>query len=99
MTASQREEKTYNAFVIEWNDGDEEYEYLDVLIYNGEPLEFDTYAEFLDFMNFLSREEKEYLGLWRLCHTFTGDYITIVDGLFDGVNFISMNAAKFEVKK
>lgn len=96
MTTSQPEEKRYSTFRIEWNDNDEEYEYLDEVIWNGESLEFDTYKEFLEFMKSLSREEKEFLGLWRLAHSFTGDYITINDGLFDDVSFISLNAKKFE---
>jgi hypothetical protein len=96
MTTSQTEDKRYSSYSIEWNANDEEYEYLDEIVWNGESLEFDTYKEFLEFMESLSQEEKEYLGLWRLAHNFTGDYITINDGVFDDVNFISMHAKRFE---
>jgi hypothetical protein len=96
MTTSQNQERRYSSFIIEWNPNDEEYEYVDEVTWNGEPLEFDSYNEFLEFMESLTREEKEYLGLWRLAHNFTGDYITINDGVFDEVSFISLEAARSE---
>jgi len=96
MTISLGEDKQYSAFYIEWNDNDEEYEYLDCVTWNGENLQFATYVEFLEFMDSLSHEDEEYLGVWRLEHDFTGDYLTIVDGQFDQVNFLSLNAEKLE---
>jgi hypothetical protein len=90
MTANH-EEKRYSAFHIEWNEYTEEYEYLDEVTWNGKTLEFDTYDEFLEFMNSLTQEEKEYLGLWRLEDDFIGDYISINDGVFAEVNFLSLN--------
>ena len=99
MTTSQNEEKPYDCYHISWNSDCEEYEYENPVTWDGKPLKFDTYKEFLDFMASLTDDEKLGLGLWRLEDDRNGDILTINDGEFDDVSFLSLNAAKLETAK
>lgn len=99
MTTSQNEEKPYDAYHISWNNDYEDYEYEHPVIWDGEPLKFNTYSEFLEFMAGLTTDEKIGLGLWRLEDDRTGEILTINDGEFDEVSFLSLNAAKNEPPK
>lgn len=96
MTTSTGETKCYDTYHIAWNNDYEEYEYENPVTRDGKPLQFDTYKEFLAFMASLSEDEKLGLGLWRLENEDTGEYITINDGEFDDVSFLSLHADKFE---
>jgi hypothetical protein len=99
MTNSETHEKRYSASYIEWNSDTEEYEYAEDVTVDGELLQFDTYAEFLEFVGGLNPDEKIMLGLWRLDDNESGDFITINDGEFDEVNFLSLRAARTEPQK
>lgn len=94
MTTSEDQEKRYTASYIDWNSDEEEYEYAEEVTLDGKPLQFDTYEEFLDFVAGLNPDEKISLGLWRLDDNRLGDFLTINDGEFDEVNFLSLNADK-----
>lgn len=90
------DEKQYSAEIIEWDDEMEEYVFDDYVKVDGKDLGFDTYAEFLDFMGNLTPKEKQTLGTWRLTNNVTDEHILIVDGEFDTVNFLSLDAARTE---
>lgn len=94
MNTSEAKEKRYSASYIDWNSETEEYEYAEEVTVDGKPLEFDTYDEFLDFVAGLNPDEKISLGLWRLDDNQLGEYLTINDGEFDEVSFLSLNADK-----
>lgn len=94
MTTSEAQEKRYSANYIEWNSDYEEYEYAETVTIDGEPLQFDTYGEFLEFMATLNPDEKISMGLWRLDDDLLGESLTINDGEFDEVSFLSLNADK-----
>lgn len=92
------DEKLYVAYGIAWNSEEEEYEFTDFLTWNGEPLEFETYAQFLEFMASLSEEQKNALGEWRIEHRITEEYISIAYGLFNDVSILSLQAARNEAE-
>lgn len=92
MTAEHKEEKRYSAYYLEWNPDEEKYEWTDTVNWEGEDVNFDTYSEFLDFMDSLTEEDKCSLGLWQLTDDRTGEVVTVNDGQFDTVNMLSLDA-------
>lgn len=95
-TEEENPSPLYEAYSIRWNRDDERYHYEDDIIWEGKSLTFDTYQEFLDFMNSLSPNEKLALDIWRIENTETGEYLMVSDGLFDDVSFLSIHAQMTE---
>ena len=89
---SEQEEKRYCCYHIEWDDDMHDYEPADDVMHDGKVLEFDLYSEFLEFMNSLTEDEKQGLGLWRLVDLHTNEHLTISDGKFDELSFLSIEA-------
>lgn len=97
-TGMETAEKLYGTYFIKWDSEEEKYEFADYVIWNGEQLEFETYAQFLEFMAALSDEQKNALGEWRLEHKLTEEYISIDYGLFDDVSILSIQAERYETQ-
>lgn len=89
-------ENLYYAAEHYWDRDEEEYFTGEPIIWNGEELEFATYAAFLEFMESLSQEEKVGLGHWIIHHTHYDESLWITDGIFDDVSFLSLAAARNE---
>ena len=90
------EDKRYLTHSVEWDDHEKEYVFSDTLLWEGELLQFDTYEQFLLFMQALTEEEKELLGVWRLEDTETGETLIINEGRFDAVNHLSMGVSDLD---
>lgn len=89
-------EKLYYAQRLAWDTESEEYESDGSVLIDGEELRFESYAEFLTFMDNLSEDDKRTLGLWEICHEYSNDRLMISDGIFDDVSLLSLAAARNE---
>lgn len=86
----------YYAHYLKWDAEIEEYEGDGPVLFDGDELEFATYADFLKFMENLSDQEKHDLGLWEICHEYSDETLMISDGIFDDVSFLSLAADRNE---